>query len=124
MLIKITIVDKDHVRLWSPQLRTSHDVLHLSQDRNDIKASTIACKDDVLMVGGNSGEYIFKRLNASESDEHWGNITSDASGITNHIDLIHDRNGGTCNTMSCLLHSFIALSTKKQNKFRQQSSKA
>ncbi|CAO3686287.1 unnamed protein product [Umbelopsis ramanniana] len=84
---------KDHVRLWSPQLRTSHDVLHLSRDRNDIKASTIACKDDVLMVGGNSGEYIFKRLNASESDEHWGNITSDASGITNHIDLIHDRNG-------------------------------
>lgn len=67
------------------------------------------------MVGGNSGEYIVKRLNASESDEHWGNITSDASGITNHIDLIYDRNGGTCNTISLLLHSYIALKQQETN---------
>ncbi|CAO3681474.1 unnamed protein product [Umbelopsis vinacea] len=84
---------KNQVRLWSPQQRTSESVLKLSRDGNTLKASTMACKNDVLVAGGNSGEYVLKRLDEPDSMEHWGIITSDASGITNHIDLVHDRNG-------------------------------
>ncbi|GAB5586130.1 hypothetical protein Unana1_01030 [Umbelopsis nana] len=84
---------KNEVRLWSPQLRMSETVLKLAANGSTIKASTMACKNDVLIVGGNCGEYVLTRLDEPEAQEHWGIITSDASGITNHIDLVHDRNG-------------------------------
>lgn len=79
----------------------SESVLELSRDGNTLKASTMACRNDVLVVGGNSGEYVLKRLDEPDSMEHWGIITSDASGITNHIDLVHDRNGGKLPAYSC-----------------------
>ncbi|KAJ2956061.1 hypothetical protein NQZ79_g8046 [Umbelopsis isabellina] len=53
----------------------------------------MACRNNVLIVGGNSGEFALKRVDEKDGTEHWGTITSDASGITNHIDLVHDRNG-------------------------------
>jgi len=84
---------KNQVRSWCPQLRTSERVLDLSKDGSTIKASTMGCKNDVLVVGGHSGEYALKRLDEPNATEQWGIITSDASGITNHIDLVHDRNG-------------------------------
>lgn len=62
----------------------------------------MACKNDVLIVGGNCGEYVLSRLDEPEAQEHWGIITSDASGITNHIDLVHDRNGGKGTTISLI----------------------
>jgi hypothetical protein len=80
--------------VWSPQLRTSESVLNLTRDGINIKASTMACRNGVLVVGGNSGEFALKRMDGINATEHWGTITSDASGITNHIDLINDRNGG------------------------------
>ncbi|KAM3586886.1 hypothetical protein VKS41_001936 [Umbelopsis sp. WA50703] len=84
---------KNEVRVWSPQLRTSESVLNLTRDGINIKASTMACRNGVLVVGGNSGEFALKRMDGINATEHWGTITSDASGITNHIDLINDRNG-------------------------------
>lgn len=56
----------------------------------------MACRNNILIVGGNSGEFALKRVDEEDGTEHWGAITSDASGITNHIDLVHDRNGGKC----------------------------
>ncbi|RUS35607.1 hypothetical protein BC938DRAFT_482904 [Jimgerdemannia flammicorona] len=86
------------VRQWSPHLRTSRSVMDLHHTDNPasfpIKVSTMACRDDVMLVGGFCGEYAFQRLDSQYSPANYGIITSDNNGITNHMDIIQGRSGG------------------------------
>ncbi|CAG8762995.1 9421_t:CDS:2, partial [Dentiscutata heterogama] len=45
-----------------------------------------------LLVGGLYGEYACRRLDADPI--HFGTITTDSNGITNHMDIIESRTGG------------------------------
>lgn len=66
----------------------SHEVPHL-------QVSTLSADQDTLVAGGFFGEYCFRRLSSDYGTEvHEGTITSDNSGITNHVQLHPSRTAG------------------------------
>lgn len=59
-----------------------------SRENPHFQASTLAAAHGVLVAGGFFGEYCFRRTSPECSgDVHEGTITSDNSGITNHVQL-------------------------------------
>ncbi|KAI8072611.1 WD40-repeat-containing domain protein [Gongronella butleri] len=84
------------VRQWSPQRRASHDVLNLEGLKTNycrvMSISSMACKDDVLFVGGFLGDYFLQRLD-DMATPHYGLISHLTTGIVNHADMIHNRQG-------------------------------
>nr|CAG8504292.1 10195_t:CDS:10 [Entrophospora candida] len=59
--------------------------------------STIACRNNFLLVGL-YGEFACRRLDAEPI--HFGTVTTDANGITNHMDIIESRTGSTVAVIS------------------------
>ncbi|RKO91846.1 WD40-repeat-containing domain protein [Blyttiomyces helicus] len=81
------------VKLWCPITKGSRTVLNLSQhDLSGTKISTMAAKDNFLIVGGYGGEYVCRRLDGDPM-VHTGSVTVDPSGITNHLDIARSRSG-------------------------------
>lgn len=59
-----------------------------SKETPNFQVSTLAADHDVLMAGGFFGEYTFRRLSSEDGGEvHEGTITTDNSGITNHVQV-------------------------------------
>ncbi|KAF3769077.1 WD40 repeat-like protein [Cryphonectria parasitica EP155] len=63
-----------------------------SQEIPHFQVSTLTAGHDTLVAGGFFGEYLFRRLSSEGSaDTHEGTITSDNSGITNHVQIYASR---------------------------------
>lgn len=59
-----------------------------SRETPHFQVSTLAADYDTLVAGGFFGEYCFRRLSSEGSgDVHEGTITTDISGITNHVQI-------------------------------------
>lgn len=59
-----------------------------SREIPHLQVSTLAADHDTLVAGGFFGEYCFRRLSSDGHNQvHEGTITSDNSGITNHVQL-------------------------------------
>lgn len=59
-----------------------------SREIPQLQVSTLAADHDTLVAGGFFGEYCFRRLSSDGNGKiHEGTITSDNSGITNHVQL-------------------------------------
>ncbi|CAG8604151.1 39341_t:CDS:10 [Gigaspora margarita] len=84
------------ITYWNSIMKTSKVALDLNYNNRNAETpfeiSTIACKDNYLLVGGLYGEYACRRLDADPI--HFGTITTDSNGITNHMDIIESRTGG------------------------------
>lgn len=90
--------DGDTVRQWSPQLCSSRQIMDVSTANSPqsliIKISSMACGQNILMVGGFMGEYAFRRLDDMNAPVHYGVTTDHANGIANHIHISEGRKGG------------------------------
>ncbi|KAF0400794.1 WD40 repeat-like protein [Gigaspora margarita] len=84
------------ITYWNSIMKTSKVALDLNYNNRNAETpfeiSTIACKDNYLLVGGLYGEYACRRLDADPI--HFGTITTDSNGITNHMDIVESRTGG------------------------------
>ncbi|CAG8603122.1 4329_t:CDS:10 [Funneliformis mosseae] len=80
---------------WNSIMKKSKVALDLNNNNRSAETlfeiSTIACKDNYLLVGGLYGEYACRRLDAEPVQ--YGTITNDTNGITNHMDIIESRTG-------------------------------
>eukprot|EP00842_Homolaphlyctis_polyrhiza_P004326 jgi/Hompol1/4895/HPOL_001038-RA len=81
------------VRHWSPITRRYQDVIdfRLSHFQN-LRATTLGAKEDLLMVGGWNGDYVLKRLSGDRM-LCTGFLSNDANRITNHICIQKSRTG-------------------------------
>ncbi|RHZ79609.1 hypothetical protein Glove_143g62 [Diversispora epigaea] len=81
---------------WNSIMKNSDVALDLSLNNRNAETifeiSTFACKDNYLLVGGLYGEFACRRIDADPIQ--FGTITTDANGITNHMDIIESRTGG------------------------------
>ncbi|ORY94056.1 hypothetical protein BCR43DRAFT_495791 [Syncephalastrum racemosum] len=88
----------DTVRQWSPPLCSSRQIMDVSTANSPqsliIKISSMACGQNILMVGGFMGEYAFRRLDDMTAPVHYGVTTDHANGIANHIHISEGRKGG------------------------------
>ncbi|KAJ3091467.1 hypothetical protein HK102_000413 [Quaeritorhiza haematococci] len=89
---------------WCPLSRHSRPALDLYQAKlATVKISTMAARDDFLLVGGFCGEYACRRLSSGSGGNgedggsaiHSGVLTRDPNGITNHIMIDQGRSGAT-----------------------------
>lgn len=62
-----------------------------SKEAPSFQVSTLAADDDILVAGGFFGEYCFRRFSEAMGEVHEGTITTDNSGITNHVQLYFAR---------------------------------
>ncbi|CAI2193801.1 2524_t:CDS:10, partial [Funneliformis geosporum] len=87
---------------WNSIMKKSKVALDLNDNNRSVETlfeiSTIACKDNFLLVGGLYGEYACRRLDADPIQ--YGTITNDVNGITNHMDIIESRSGSTVAVIS------------------------
>ncbi|CCG81007.1 Putative uncharacterized protein [Taphrina deformans PYCC 5710] len=95
--------DTSVVKLYNPQKHTCETIMDLT-DKSvtyPFKISSLAMTDDYCCVGGFFGEYALKRLNNDgDADVHVGLVTTDMTGITNHICPQVKRSGGHQLTIS------------------------
>ncbi|KAL1925773.1 uncharacterized protein VTP21DRAFT_656 [Calcarisporiella thermophila] len=91
------------VQHWCPITHESRTVM--AMDKSEVygsvyptKITTMACREDVLLVGGFCGEYACRRLDAEGT--YTGFITKDSNGITNYVDITRSRSGGLCSIIS------------------------
>ncbi|KAI8089835.1 WD40-repeat-containing domain protein [Halteromyces radiatus] len=86
------------VRQWSPQRKESKEILDLDNTQTNyfrtMKISSMACKDDILFVGGFLGDYLLQRIGPdTTTSSHYGLISNQNTGIVNHADIIMGKNG-------------------------------
>ncbi|ORX94122.1 WD40 repeat-like protein [Basidiobolus meristosporus CBS 931.73] len=78
---------------WSPICRTSQSVLDFKEHScaTHFRASSLICREDIILVGGFNGEILCK--NISSGAFHSGVVTKNPNGITNHLDISQSRSG-------------------------------
>ncbi|TPX55996.1 hypothetical protein CcCBS67573_g09396 [Chytriomyces confervae] len=82
----------DQIRSWDSITKTSKREMVAP-----FRLSTISARKEMLFMGAFTGEFCCKRMDSdldSDSEVRTGVITNDAMGITNHVELVDDRNGG------------------------------
>ncbi|CAO3653293.1 unnamed protein product [Cunninghamella echinulata] len=99
------------VRQWSPQRNTVKEVLNPDKIINNLntyrsmKISSMACKDQILFVGGFLGNYVIQNLNSyyshshhdnndhtlTQTSSHYGLISNQHNAIINHVDILSDQ---------------------------------
>ncbi|KAI8841199.1 WD40-repeat-containing domain protein [Chytriomyces cf. hyalinus JEL632] len=82
----------DQIRSWDSITKTSKREMVAP-----FRLSTISARREMLFMGAFTGEFCCKRMDSdldSDLDVRTGVITNDAMGITNHVELVDDRNGG------------------------------
>lgn len=85
---------------WNPIRKRGTDAINfLSEGIGDFKICTMDAVENFLILGGFSGEYVCKVLKTGEDKLHYGYITDDSHGITNHMKIMRNRNGGTINLL-------------------------
>ncbi|CAJ0836284.1 17375_t:CDS:10 [Entrophospora sp. SA101] len=87
-------IDSSRINYWNSIMKKSKVALDLDQA---FEISTIACRNNFLLVGL-YGEFACRRLDAEPI--HFGTVTTDANGITNHMDIIESRTGSTVAVIS------------------------
>ncbi|KAI7862364.1 WD40-repeat-containing domain protein, partial [Spinellus fusiger] len=94
----------DIVKRWSPHLKTTQDVMNVQQSQTaqgmTFKISSMACRHNMMVVGGFTGEFACQRMDNKDTPVYYGLITYHVNGIANHIDIISSRSGSTCAIVS------------------------
>lgn len=86
------------VHHWNPVSKESTRAIDLLSDGfGTVRICALDAMDNVVMVGGFNGEYVCSVQGRHENTLLSGNITRDSNGITNHLNLMHNRSGGTLN---------------------------
>ncbi|ORX91712.1 WD40 repeat-like protein [Basidiobolus meristosporus CBS 931.73] len=82
------------VEHWSPVSRTSQTIIDYEDHPSllNFKASSLLCKEDLLLVGGFNGEVLCQNLR-EENDLRSGTVTKSLNGITNHMEMSRSRSG-------------------------------
>lgn len=88
--------DMNLVKLYNTQDHTCKTVMDLSDQSitYPFKISSLAMTDDYCCVGGFFGEYALRSMNQEDEEVHKGLVTTDTSGITNHLSPQVRRSGG------------------------------
>ncbi|KAI8904107.1 hypothetical protein EDD86DRAFT_249989 [Gorgonomyces haynaldii] len=86
------------IKHWNPVTRDSEDVVDFLQvGSGDSRVCTLDAKENVLIAGGFSGDYVIK----TPTELHQGILTHSQNGITNHMQLLRHRTGAfVCNISS------------------------
>ncbi|KAK9768469.1 hypothetical protein K7432_000880 [Basidiobolus ranarum] len=79
---------------WSPICKNSQTVIDFKghSDLINFKASSLVCKENLILVGGFNGEILCKNVN-NEDGFRSGVVTQNLNGITNHLDISESRSG-------------------------------
>ncbi|KAJ3191037.1 hypothetical protein HK101_008158 [Irineochytrium annulatum] len=82
---------RSYVNRWCPVTRKPYPAVNVGPN---VKISTLSAKGRLLFVGGYSGEYFFRRLEAGAPVAS-GKLTADPNGITNHAEINESRGGAS-----------------------------